>query len=265
MIECVPKSVGLGNTSPARKRKLNAAKRWCFTYNNPTDFGYEMICAKIKQFCRYGIIGYETAPTTGTKHLQGYFEFKERRRPIGVFGMPEVHFELARGSKADNIYYCSKELVMFEYPKPYRCEIKCLYEWQSDIVELLKQKPNDRTINWYWESKGCAGKTTFQKFVFGHFEGVVVLSGKGSDMKNGVLEYYKATQSLPKIVLVNIPRSNRKFVSWSGLEEIKDMFFYSPKYEGGMICGESPHVICFANSPPDYDILSEDRWNVVEI
>ena len=40
------------------------------------------------------------------------------------------------------------------------------------------------------------------------------------------------------------------------------MFFYSPKYEGGMIDGPPPHVLVMSNDPPDLDKLSKDRWNV---
>lgn len=262
---CVPSGAEPGNTKLARKKRINAAKRWCFTYNNWKKFTYEMICAKIEKFCRFGIIGSEVAPTTGTPHLQGYIEFREKMRPKGVFGIPELHWELARGTKAENIIYCSKEKLIYEFPKPYITEIKELYDWQLPIIELLKTTPDDRTINWYWEKEGCKGKTTFQKYIYGRFNKVVVLSGKGSDMKNGVLEYFKATQSLPEIIIVNVPRCNHKYISYTGLEEIKDCFFYSPKYEGGMICGASPHVIVFANQPPDYDEMSMDRWNVVEI
>ena len=223
-----------------------------------------MICSKIEKFCRFAIIGSEVG-ASGTPHLQGYIEFREKMRPIGVFGIRELHWELARGSKIENIIYCSKEKVIYEFPKPYRQEIKELYDWESDIMDLLKTEPDDRTINWYWENDGCRGKTTFQKYIYGKFDKVVVLSGKGSDMKNGVLEFYKATQSLPKIVIINVPRCNHKYISYTGLEEIKDCFFYSPKYEGGMICGASPHVVVFANQPPDYEEMSKDRWNVVEL
>lgn len=263
-MQCVPNSSEPGNTKLARKKKINPAKRWCFTYNNWKEFTYEMICSKIEKFCRFAIIGSEVG-ASGTPHLQGYIEFKEKMRPIGVFGIRELHWELARGSKAENIIYCSKEKVIYEFPKPYICNIKELYSWQNNIIDLLKTNPDNRTINWYWENKGGVGKTTFQKYIFGRFDKVVVLSGKGSDMKNGVLEYFKATQSLPKIIIVNIPRCNQKYISYSGLEEIKDMFFYSPKYEGGMICGESPHVLVFANQPPDYGEMSDDRWKVVEL
>lgn len=266
-MQCVPKSSELGNTIPARKKRINAAKRWCFTYNNWNVFGKSMICSKIEKYCRFAIIGEETAPTTGTKHLQGYIEFKEKMRPIGVFGMRELHWELARGSKAENIIYCSKEKEIYRFPFKYICDINNLYEWQKDIIKICSHPKDEdkRTIHWYWENKGGIGKTTFQKYLFTKWKNVVVLSGKGSDMKNGVLEYFKATQCLPHIVLINIPRCNHKYISYSGLEEIKDMFFYSPKYEGGMICGPSPHVVVFANQPPDLDEMSQDRWNIVEI
>ncbi len=263
-MQCVPKSSELGNTIPARKKRINPAKRWCFTYNNWKKFTFDMICSKIEKYCKYAIIGSEVG-ASGTPHLQGYIEFKEKMRPIGVFGIRELHWELARGSKIENIIYCSKEKIIYEFPQPYRQEIKELYNWELDIMDLLKTEPDDRTINWYWENEGCKGKTTFQKYIYGRFDKVVVLSGKGSDMKNGVLEFYKATQSLPKIILVNVPRCNHKYISYTGLEEIKDGFFYSPKYEGGMICGPSPHVVVFANQPPDYEEMSKDRWNVIEL
>jgi len=54
-------------------------------------------------------------------------------------------------------------------------------------------------------------------------------------------------------------------MSYTGMEEIKDMFFYSGKYEGGMVCGRNPHVMVFANEPPDYDKMSANRWKVTEI
>lgn len=264
-MQSVPNSSEPGNTKLARKKKINPAKRWCFTYNNFQKFTYEMICSKIKKLCKFGIIGEEIAPTTGTPHLQGYIEFREKMRPVGAFGIRELHWELARGSKTENIIYCSKEKEIFRFPEPYKQHIEQLYPWEEDIIALLKTKPDNRTINWFYEEDGGKGKTTFQKYIFSRFDKVVVLSGKGSDMKNGVLEYFKATQCLPEIIIVNIPRCNQKYISYSGLEEIKDMFFYSPKYEGGMICGPSPHVLVFANELPELGLMSNDRWNVVKL
>jgi hypothetical protein len=262
-------SGGLGNTNPVlsrNSRKCNPAKRWCFTLNNYSYFEMDQICSICSKNCKYAIIGKERAPNTGTLHLQGYLEFKAKKRPIGLFGNPCIHWELAKGNKNHNIAYCSKEDPNpWIYPKPWNFKLDKLYKWQDNICEILKEEPNDRTIHWVWESEGCAGKTSLQKHIYSNYKNVIVSCGKNADMKNGIIEYQKNVEELPKIVLINIPRSIKDYVSYAGIEEIKDMFFYSPKYEGGMICGPNPHVICFANEPPTTDKMSCDRWRIGEI
>ena len=109
---------------------------------------------------------------------------------------------------------------------------------------------------------GCRGKTTLQKYIYTHYKKCIVLSGKASDMKNGIIEYEKKNNILPEIVLINVPRSSKDYISYTGIEEIKDMFFYSGKYEGGMVCGANPHVICFANDEPEREKMSADRWRI---
>ena len=89
--------------------------------------------------------------------------------------------------------------------------------------------------------------------------------GKAADCRNCIVEYVKKHDGVtPEIVLVNIPKSFcRDFVSYEGFENIKDMCFYSGKYEGGMVVGNSPHLFVFANFPPDEKKMSLDRWNII--
>jgi hypothetical protein len=85
-------------------------------------------------------------------------------------------------------------------------------------------------------------------------------------MKNCVLSYYETNNRLPKIVLIDIPRStNTDFLSYQGIEEIKNMFFFSGKYEGGMVCGKPPHMFIFANEYPNTNKCSQDRWKIKNI
>lgn len=203
---------------------------------------------------------------SGTEHLQGYIEFKTKKRPKNVFGIDAIHWEKAKGSKEQNIEYCSKDDASpWIHPKPYKVVLPELYNWEKEIIKILDREPDDRTIYWFWENQGCRGKTTFQKWVFQNYKDVVTLSGKGADMKNGIVQYKDKTHVLPRVILINIPRSKLGFVSYTGMEEVKDMYFYSGKYEGGMVCGPNPHVIVFANEEPDYDKMSSDRWSVHDI
>ncbi len=264
MLDSSNSALGEGNTKPLPKQ-ISPSIRWCFTWHKPNDTDCSEISAIIERECRYGIFSMETGEEGTTPHLQGYVEFKKKVRPKGVFGAKwrKMHWEKAKGTRAQNVTYVTKESGWCYYwPKRYNIDIK-LYDWQKEIVSILREKPDDRTIHWYWEPDGCAGKTTFQKWIYLNFEKTVVLSGKCEDMKNGIIQYKTVTEDLPRNVLINIPKCNSNFVSISGMEQIKDMFFYCGKYEGGMVCGANPHVFVFANEPPDLELMSKDRWKVV--
>jgi hypothetical protein len=84
-------------------------------------------------------------------------------------------------------------------------------------------------------------------------------------MKNGIVQYAEKSGYLPSLVIIDIPRSRHEWVSYTGVEEVKDMFFYSGKYEGGMVNGPSPHVLVMSNSKPDVSKMSIDRWKLWRI
>lgn len=256
-------SGSLGNTKPNSKQ-CSPAVRWCFTLNNYSEEIYIHIQEVIKAKAKRAIIGKEKGEK-GTPHLQGYIEWKKKCRPKNVINVKEIHWEKSKGSKDQNDEYCKKEGIFWEWPEKFIINIPELHYWEKAIVDILSEKADDRTIHWYWSREGCMGKTTFQKWIFLNYEKVIILGGKSADMKNGIVDYQKKNDDLPKIVLINIPRINGNYINVEGLESIKDMFFYSGKYEGGMVCGPNPHVFVFANEKPNMDLMSNDRWRITEI
>ena len=85
-------------------------------------------------------------------------------------------------------------------------------------------------------------------------------------MRNAIVEYKKTNGETPGLILINIPKSHDvDYLSYEGMENIKDMLFYSGKYEGGMIAGNCPHIYVFANEKPNEFKLSKDRWNIRHI
>ena len=277
MTESVPRcSVEGGNTKPpsTSQKLINPAIRWCFTLNNYTNDDLCSIVPTIESECRLGFFGKEIGKS-GTPHLQGYIELDGKGRPKGIFGIDRIHWEKAKGNLLQNYQYCCKEdknPYVFD-PKKRLPKIKKpvkviqdsqLYNWQKDIVKAIKTEPDDRTIHWYWSHKGDIGKTSFCKYLTINF-GAICLHGKGADVRNGICDYLKNKGDTPSLIVFPIPRSYdaKKYLSYEALENIKDMYFYSGKYEGGMVCGNPPHLIVFANNPPDTSKMSEDRWNIV--
>lgn len=87
-------------------------RNYCFTLNNYPE-GWRQTLTNLKDL-RFIIAGQETAPETGTRHLQGYLQFNREtslQQAIKRFKLLGVkpHVEIARGTPGQNITYCKKQ------------------------------------------------------------------------------------------------------------------------------------------------------------
>ncbi len=266
----VPGSSGGGVIlGPPSSKQISPSVRWIMVLNNWTEDELESIRSIVPLYCKVALIGAEVGEN-GTPHLQGYIEFKTKRRPKSVFDNTRIHWEKAKGNRDQNLAYCSKDNdIKIQHPKPNIIKTispDMLKGWQLDVLDEIKNEPDDRTIHWMWSKNGGIGKTTFLKYLVVH-EDFTVLGGKAADCRNGIVEYCKTHDgATPTRIGINIPRTfGQEYVSYEAFENIKDMLFHSGKYEGGMVCGNCPHLYIFANFEPDCENLSEDRWTIREI
>lgn len=254
---------GGGNTiSPPKRSSL--AKNWCFTYNNYMENSLDLICKSFdsdKSLNSRYIIGKEIGES-GTPHLQGFITCAKKIRPIERFKLNKsIHWESARGSIEDNIAYCSKDgdFICKGLEVESEDEEVELYGWQLDVLDLVKGKRDKRIINWFWESKGSFGKSALVRYLAINHN-ALVCSGKCSDIKYSIVKYREKSGVYPKIVIFDIPRASLNYISYTGIEEIKNGVFASSKYECDMVVMKHPHILCFANEPPKKEELSKDRW-----
>ncbi len=254
----------VGNTS-----QISPAKHWVFTLNNHRVEDIEWLKNHSSIFT--DLIFQVEKGECGTPHLQGYFAFIEKSRPFNVFDNKNYHFEKCDNIKASRAY-AQKLETRFEGPWLYKngkewypFQLKCInptLPWQVEIIKVISRLPDDRRIHWYWSKLGGIGKTQFCKYLSVAY-GAICLCGKGADVRNGVLNYIQKNGRYPEIVLYNIPRSvSSDFISWEAIENVKDMYFFSGKYEGGQVNGPSPHVVVFANYPMPPGVVSKDRYVV---
>lgn len=209
----------------------------------------------------------------GTPHLQGFFSFKKKDRSSKL-NNKRIHFEVAK-DRANNyrkaMYYCyNQEKRAPEgrlWYKNVRIQEKLnipnkdnLYTWEIMIInELVLKEPHDREIWWVFDQWGGVGKTTFCKYLCYH-HGFIPLNGKAADMRNAIVDYDKTNFVLPDSIVINIPATfDTNYLSYEGIESVKDMFFYSGKYEGGVMVGNSPRLIVFANEMLDWEKFSRHR------
>lgn len=266
-----------GNTLPPPVTDSKRARRWCFTLNNWTEDELAKIITHVTHVKGEYIIGKEIAPDTNTPHLQGAIVYKNPTS-FAVLKqlMPRAHIESQRGTRKHNIEYCGKSgnyvtniVQKVDMVEQLRNEAKKEYDgvvwkpWQQEVLDLLKTKPDSRTINWYWEPTGNSGKSFLCKYI-DLMEDAIIAQGKTNDILNQLLEHVKAGKR-PSIVIVDIPREKLDYTIYSTLEMLKNGHIYSGKYEGGKLIFPHPHVIVFANDEPHRDRMSVDRWRIVEI
>lgn len=255
-----------GNTKP-RSKQDSPKKRYCLTLNNWTEEEYKKIVDSFSSnSSNKWIIGKEVGEK-GTPHLQIYISFATKQRFTAVKKICErFHIEACRGNELANIKYCSKDgdyiKANLRIPKPLKklaCEDN-FYPWQLEMLEIIKTEPDDRTVHWVTGVEGCNGKTTFGKYLV-RYKDALILSGKSADMKHAIIKWKEQWGDTPELIILNIPKSfNTEFLCYQGIEEVKDMLFFSGKYEGGMIDGNNPHIFIFSNEFPDKKKMSSDRW-----
>lgn len=267
-----------GNTSPPQSPNQNEIQSFsskkqciqykfhCFTWNNYPPEAIEQIEQAFSGITKRYVFQEELGENN-TPHIQGTVETTKKTRAT-QFNLPkQVHWEKTRNVEAA-FKYCAKPetkigpTYSFGLPRALRL-ITNLYPWQQEIYDVIKiECMDDRTINWYWDSKGKIGKTQFVKYCCFHIKAIMITKGKTSDLVNAI---FNADMDETNVVFIDIPRSGGNIVNYDALESIKNGIISNTKFETGMKLFNSPHVIVFANEPPDLTELSADRWNVVDL
>lgn len=255
----------LGNTKT--KSQSSPSKRWVFTLNNYTEKEESVLIYNFSSNSSKYSVGRETGES-GTIHLQGYIELKVKKRFSYLKSlMPRAHIEKARANREKNLIYTQKDN---DFKQNFVEEIYS-EEPAEKLKFLLKLMDNydfpkgDRKIHVVVDYKGGLGKTEFARHCVMNYEDCIITGGKASDMKNQIVEYKKKNDRCPKYIIMDVPRKSCDFISYPGIEECKNMLFYSGKYEGGMINGNKPFFLMFMNSMPEVENMSEDRWSITEI
>ena len=234
-------------------------------------------------------VAYETGKQGVHPHWQVYFETAERCRLkvrlIEVLGTEDFHLEVARGTKNANlkyVYAVNKEhqigwvVYAKEAPEPAGfCRRKRdnllwlrsnMKPWQRDIHERVMGSSSFRDILWVWEPKGNTGKTYLAKYLH-FFHGAILTGGKGADMKHAIARWKQITGHYPVTILIDLARSDQiTKEGYRTIEQMKNAIFFSGKYDSGMVAAVNPpHIIVFANVPPQRQHMSLDRWEVRRI
>lgn len=128
--------------------------------------------------------------------------------------------------------------------------------WQTILARDLSDEPDHRKIIWLSDPIGGTGKSTFvRRFgVRDRINKYIITGGKHADI------YY--AYKYEKYVFFDLARARVDSVPYEVMENFKNGYFLSTKYEVRPVTFNTPHVVVFANFEPDRSQLSADRWDI---
>lgn len=152
------------------------------------------------------------------------------------------------------------EYIDDHYPKNIIQEHE-LRPWQTSLKTLLEAPADRRKIIFVVDEIGNSGKSWFAHYYTRSVgdEAQVMLPGKKADMA------YALKPGL-KVLFLDAPRSKQgEFIQYDFLEDLKNGYVFSTKYESRIKSYEPMHVVVNMNESPDRTKLSEDRYRVINI
>lgn len=157
---------------------------------------------------------------------------------------PSVYVKFHRGLESLAVQLATRDPL----PKP------VWRDWQLELEATLAAEPDKRTIHWYTDYGGGAGKSTFTGYYVCNEElDAVTLSGKVADMAY--------TYQGERIVFFDVSRTQAEHMDhlYSFAEHLKNGIIHSTKYTPVLKTFKPPHVVFFSNGPPAVGKWSADR------
>lgn len=148
------------------------------------------------------------------------------------------------------------EYIRDQIPDP-EIPMHPLRDWQQELNQRLLREPGDREVIFVVDHQGNKGKSWFAKYYCKlHRDAFLMRPGKHADM----------TYMLPSILRVlflDCTRKQVEYMPYTFLEELKDGYVSSTKYESCVKKYPKLHVVVLMNQDPDPTALSEDRYSYI--
>lgn len=136
-----------------------------------------------------------------------------------------------------------------------------LRDWQTLLYDRLIGLPDERKVIFLVDVVGNSGKSWFAHWF--HQQDVrptqVILPGKKADM-------VYALEPSVEVLFIDAPRSKQgDYLQYDFLEEVKNGYVFSSKYESRMKTLPPCHVVVSMNEEPDLTKLSFDRYDIIRL
>ena len=129
--------------------------------------------------------------------------------------------------------------------------------FQKSIIDIVEKPAGDRDIQWVYSLCGKYGKSLLAEDLVKRYDALVIHVDAAKDSLKRIRDHRKKSDTFAQkpVLIIDIPRSKSTHTKplYTTLETIQGVY------------GEwttPPHILVFANTSPDVDKLTPDRWHV---
>lgn len=210
------------------------------------------------------VIGEEVGTLTGYEHFQckGHFRKPYTQNEIKKIFGESVHCE---PSIVKDFTYCEKEGKFY---RSWQGALAPFYDlelrpWQGQAIADLKEQ-SERECTVIIDKIGNHGKSYLSKHLVAKYNYAYVPPMTSAE------DYMFMAMAHPsaKGFIFDIPKSEntqQEKAMWSAMETIKNGYLYDKRYSFQEKWIEPPKMLVLTNDKPPKNMLSEDRWRLLEL
>lgn len=266
--------------------KNKQLRRWQFTLALKDDDPEDYYVSLLKALPLIGVVKYalqEEKGAGGLRHFGGNVSFKAGKRlseltPVRFPGDRAAHWSATHDETATT-FYNLKEDTRIRGPwtdkdKPPYVPVAhrdpVLKPSQVWLFNRLRQQ-NGRQIMFVVDKRGGTGKTWFGMHLAIHHKGVRLPSSLKSaqEMIQACMATLGSSPGESRFLTLDIPRSvsgNDSWIKWlSALEDIKNGHLCDPRYKWTEVFIEPPKMMVTCNRRPPQELLTGDRFDIVDM
>ncbi|XP_053383149.1 uncharacterized protein LOC128549735 [Mercenaria mercenaria] len=132
-------------------------------------------------------------------------------------------------------------------------ETSSLRPWQAYVLERTRSQ-TDRQITWIYDVTGNSGKTFLALYMVATCNAYLIDGHNKGDIA-------RAYNKQPLVVFSYARQTDDSGINYGLMENFKDGYLWSPKYDSKMMFFNSCKVLVMCNCKPDLEKLSPDRWD----